>query len=815
MRWIRRIALALAAVGGVVLLACVAGGLWLYLTLRASLPLVDGSRDVGGLAGPVRIERDALGVPTIRGGSRLDVARATGYVHAQDRFFQMDLLRRRASGELAALFGPAVVASDRAVRPHRFAALARRVIEGSSPDSRAFIEAYAAGVNAGLSALRALPFEYLLLRERPRPWRAEDSILVILAMFIDLHDEDGSHERALGVMRDALPRPLFEFLSPRGTEWDAPVVGEPFATPPVPGPEVVDLRTPSARDQVKDAGPARIAGRPEAGTMRDAGGEDLGRPRAGSNSWAVAGNLTADGGALLANDMHLGIRVPNTWYRAVLVWPEGDGERRVAGVTLPGVPALVAGSNGDVAWGFTNSYGDWNDIVEIDVDPADPDSYRAPGGTRAFERVRETIQVKGGAAESVDIVSTVWGPVVGKDGRGRPRALRWTAHETEAVNVEMRRLETARTLEEALQAAASSGIPPQNFVGADRHGRIAWTIIGRIPRRVGFDGRLPGSWSDGSRRWDGWLPPEEQPRVVDPPGGRLWTANNRVVEGSMLAVLGDGGFDLGARARQIRDDLMAIERATPRDMLGVQLDDRAVFLSRWRDRLLDLLTPEATAQAPRRAEARRFVQDWQGRAAVDSVGFRIVRAFRLAVLSQVFETLTGPCRAIDPGFEVSELSQEEGPLWRLLSETPPHLLDPRYATWDDLLLAMIDRALETVTKDGAPLSEQTWGRRNTARIQHPFSLAVPGLARLLDMPPDQLPGEDVMPRVQGPTFGASERFVVSPGREEQGLFHMPTGQCAHPLSSCYRAGHAAWAHGEPTPFLPGPAAHFLILEPAG
>jgi len=809
MRWVRRIALGLLALVLVVVLAAAAGGLWLFLTLRASRPQLEGERAVAGLEGPVRIERDALGVPTIRGGSRLDVARATGFVHAQDRFFQMDLLRRRASGELAALFGPAVITSDRATRPHRFKALARRVIEASPPEGRRLIEAYTEGVNAGLTALGAPPFEYLALRERAVPWRPEDSVLVLLAMFLDLNDDNGSRDAALGLMRDTLPRPLFEFLAPRGTEWDAPMRGDPFAMPPVPGPEVLDLRRargdpgPAARDQPV----ARLRG------AGDEAGAELPRQAAGSNNWAVAGSLTADGGALVANDMHLGIRVPNTWYRAVLIWPHEGAERRLAGVTLPGVPVLVAGSTGDIAWGFTNSYGDWTDLVDIDVDGKDPDLYRTPEGPRRFERVRETIGVRGAPSESLEIVSTIWGPIAG--GHGRPRAVRWTAHEAAAVDLEMRQLETARDLDEALRAAARSGIPPQNFVCADRSGRIGWTIIGRIPRRVGFDGRLPASWSDGTRRWDGWLQPEEYPRIVDPPGGRLWTANNRVVEGPMLEALGDGGYDLGARARQIRDDLQAIERATPLDLLGVQLDDRALFLARWRDLLLGVLTPETVSASPRRAQARRFVEDWMGRAVVESVGFRIVRSFRLAVRSEALDALTATSRAADPEFDLGDATQqEEGPLWRLVTEKPPHLLVPGHRTWDDLLLAMLDRALDNITKDGAPLEQQTWGRRNTARIQHPLSLAVPRLSRYLDMPADPLPGEDFMPRVQGPTFGASERFVVSPGREEKGLFHMPTGQSGHPMSPYYRAGHAAWERGEPTPFLPGPPEHVLVLKPA-
>src|SRR5262245_25424153 len=243
----RRRALRLAGRAIAVLVAltlAVAAGLslWLWLALRASLPTLDGTIDLAGLSAPVRVERDALGVPLIRGSGRLDVARATGFVHAQERFFQMDLLRRSAAGELAEIIGPAALERDSQVRVHRFRSVAARVAAAAPLDSRALAEAYAEGVNAGLAALRRPPFEYLALRARPVPWRPEDSALVLLAMFLQLHDDEGLRERTLGVMHETLPPPLFDFLAPRGTEWDAPLVGGPLDVAPLPGPQVVDLR---------------------------------------------------------------------------------------------------------------------------------------------------------------------------------------------------------------------------------------------------------------------------------------------------------------------------------------------------------------------------------------------------------------------------------------------------------------------------------------------------------------------------------------------------------------------------------------------
>jgi penicillin amidase len=548
-----------------------------------------------------------------------------------------------------------------------------------------------------------------------------------------------------------------------------------------------------------------------------AGGEEPFVP--GSNNWAVAGTHTAHGGALLANDMHLGLGVPNTWYRASLVWPEAGAERRVTGVMLPGAPFVVVGSNGHVAWGFTNSQGDWADLVELEPDPQNPDAYLTPEGPRRFERTRETIRVKGQADEALEVVTTVWGPVIDTDHRGRKRALAWVPLRDGGLNAALVRMESARDLDEAQAIAPLAGIPHQNFVAADAKGRVGWTIMGRIPRRVGYDGRLPSSWADGSRRWDGWVPNQEQPRIVDPPSGRIWTANSRIVDGEKLALVGFGGYDLGARQRQIRDDLLATPKASEADMLRVQLDDRALFLARWQKLLLELLTPEATARDARRAEARRLLEAWGEHAATGSAGYRIVRQFRSRVSRDALLPLVAACQQADADFDYlgrrpnRGVRQWEGPLWALVSQRPPHLLDPSVASWEALLLAALDATLAELTAKEATLAGQTWGEHNRTLIQHPMSRALPQLASWLDMPRQPLPGDSHMPRVQHPANGASERLAVSPGREDHGYFHMPAGQSGHLLSPHYRDGHAAWVNGEPTPFLPGPALHVLTLVP--
>jgi len=298
---------------------------------------------------------------------------------------------------------------------------------------------------------------------------------------------------------------------------------------------------------------------------------------------------------------------------------------------------------------------------------------------------------------------------------------------------------------------------------------------------------------------------------VDPPGHRLWTANSRVVDGEALAVVGDGGYALGARQRQIRDLLQARDAFTEQDLLDIQLDARAVLMDRWW-RLLDGLPPRD--DAPALLELAAAASDWNARADVDSVGYRIVRAWRLAVHARIADGLTGPARAaLGDGFEMPDFPQLEGIAWPLVTQQPAHLLAPRHADWHALFEDAAREVRDELAARG-PLGQRTWGERNTARICHPLAGAIPLLGRrMLCMAAEPLPGDGMMPRVQGPSFGASERMVVAPGRETDGIAHMPGGQSGHPLSPFWGAGHDDWVHGRPTPFLPGPTEHTLTLQP--
>jgi len=771
-----------------------------YGLLRASLPALEGSASLPTLSAAVSLDRDALGIVTVQAQTRLDAARALGYAHAQDRYFQMDLLRRSAAGELSGLVGAAALPLDRSRRLHRLRALAGQVLAQLPEFDRALLTAYAEGANAGLAALRAQPFEYYLLRASPQAWTPADSLLVGYAMFIDLTDEDGEYERGLAEMQALLPPALLQFLNPAGTHWDAPLSGDwsgaAIKGPEIPGPEVLDLRRQPPASALAPA------------TRRDASQDDEGA--VGSNAWAVDGRHAA-GGAMVAGDMHLSLGVPHLWYRARLqvISPRLD----ITGVSLPGLPMLVSGSNGHIAWAFTNSYIDTTDLVALELDPQDPSRYRTPEGWKTFDQVDETLEVKGADAETMRIRLSQWGPVV-PAANGGWYAIHWLGGEVGALNLGLQRLEAATTVEEAVAVAPEIGAPPQNLVVADAGGAIGWTLIGRIPQRQGFDGRLPGSWADGAG-WNGWLDAARRPRLLRPASGRIWSANARMLDGESLALVGDGGYDLGARQQQIRDQLMAKETLDIPDMLRIHLDDRALLLADWQRLLLQTLGPAEPSESPLHTEARKAVAQWQGRAAVDSVGYRIVRSWRRAVQQAALAPLFQPVMNADPDFRFTQYKQSEDALWALVTQQPNHLIDPKFQQWNELLAQTLDDTLAEIAGPGGSLAPHSWGEANTLAMKHPLSRAVPLLSGFLDMPAEPLPGDHFMPRVQGPAFGASQRAAVSPGHESEGYFHMPGGQSGHPLSPYYRAGHEAWVRGDPTPFLPGDTLHHLELQPAG
>jgi len=780
-RWGRAV-----AIGGVVLLVLIAagaGGAWVWL--RASLPPLDGEKVVDGIDAEVRIERDAGGRVTLHGASPADLAFALGYAHGQDRFFQMDLLRRAGAGELAALVGPAGRALDRPAREHGLHLTAREALRRSEPRHRRQVEAYARGVNAGLASLDARPWEYALVRQEPRSWRPVDTLHVLHAMYRDLQPPVDRLELSRPVIRRTLIDTVGDALLQSSNPWDAPIAGGAGLAPLL---------------EIPASGPGREAA--PAGERPSAPSIDP--PAEGSNSFAVGGAYTEDGRAILANDMHLRLQLPPIWYTARMVVEDGLD---AVGVTLPGAPGMIVGSNGSIAWGFTNSYGDWVDHVDLELAPGDTTRYRTPDGWADFGERVERIETAGAPTETLRVRTTIWGPVTGVAPDGTPRATQWVAHDPDAVGLELLDLVTLETVDAALDLAPTCGIPHQNFVVAGDDGRLGWTIIGRVPRRVGFEGRVPARRDEGDRTWDGWLDPEEVPRHVYDGRGRIWTANGRVTTVAGQRRIGDGGYALGARAGVIRDALRALPRADEHALMEVQNEIRSPFLQQWYEHLRGVVRRSPHA---RHTSIERWLGDWTGGADASSVAYAITRAYQRWTTTELYRALLGPARAA--GGDRIRAARPEPVVWSIL-QSRPDWVPGDHGDWTSFERAMVDSVIAD-WGDPATWSGRSWGAFNRTAIAHPLADFLPGfLARYLRLPSRPVDGDVYTARVNRPTFGASQRLVVAPGAEERGLLHLPGGASAHPLSPFREGDYEAWVTGSPVPLLPGPVEHTLVLRP--
>ena len=772
----------------ILLLILVSAGIFSIIKLRASLPIRDGEVQIKGLDRPVTVTTDHFGIPTITASTRRDAALALGYVTAQDRLFQMDLLRRRASGRLSEIVGDIAIRTDKRQRIIGFNRVTPAIVANLSDEQREILVAHADGVNAFIQQMDTAPFEFLLLGYQPEPWTPEDSILVVMNIFQVLSFREND-ERMMTIMEKALPPEVVAFLTPDTDSYTQVLLGGPDAHRPIQPIPVKALA--SIRHAPKQTGERLVRST---------------SPVAGSNGWAVDQSKTADGRAIVANDMHLRLSIPNTWYRVSLHY----GDVEMSGVILPGAPAVVVGSNGHVAWGFTYIAGDFLDLVQLEINPENPDEYKTPNGWQRFEVVNERIEIRGGEHIVQPVKLTIWGPVSPNPLMGQPVALHWTALQPEAVGMELLDIDQATTLDDALDVMNRFGGPPLNVTMADDVGQIAWTYCGKIPIRKGFDGSSTKSWADGDIGWEGYIPPSELPRVVSPPEGFIATANNRTLGKDYPYIIGYN-FANSHRAYRINERLREMDKVTEQDMFQLQLDTTNHFYEFYQQLALSVLTEETITNEPLLLEARRQIEVWNGKVEVDSVAFGILVRLREILAEDVFEPFLVLCYKTDRRFSYSWRNMET-PLRILLKERIPATLpDPaNYPDWEHFIRSKLKESIEQLLGkyDLKSLDQLTWGTIHKTEISHPLGF-IPILGKILNMPQKPLPGGYHCVRATS----ASERMVISPGREADGILHIPSGQSGHPLSENYKDQFSYWLKGEPLPFLQGPTTHTLTLIP--
>jgi penicillin G amidase len=640
----------------VLLMVAIAAGA-AYVYLRQSLPTTSGTTAVAGVSGPIDIVRDADAIPHIFASTKLDALLGLGYVHAQDRLWQMEFQRRIGHGRLSEIFGDATISQDRFLRTVGFGRAAQSAWQHLPDDARRQIDAYCAGVNAFISSHhgRLLPPEFTLLRFEPEPFTGPDVLVWVKMMAWDLSAnytlELMRHDIAarVGVERMAELLPPYpanglNIIGP-STSPDAGAsigAGRPFQGRPNAGPRY--------KSQPRDDTPSWSAALVQTLSGNAAVRNVLlgGRIEAlGSNNWVVDGTLTASGKPLLANDPHLGTHVPSLWHLAHM----SAGDFDVIGATLPGAPAVAIGRNRFIAWGETNVAADVEDLFVERID-ASGTTAEFRGAQEPIRVIPETIMVKGGEPIHLNVRVTRHGPLVSdalnagnaeakttpKPQPFEPLAFRWTSlDESDSTIVAFLRLNEARNWNDFTAALQHFVAPAQNFVFADVDGHIGYYAPGRIPRRASGDGSMPSPGWTGDSEWTGWIPFEELPHTFDPPDHFIVTANNRPMPADDLHLIGLE-YPEPYRAQRITALVTSKKQLTPNDFKDIQADT----LSPHAQTLLPLLLRHVSTDDPQFGQALNILRQWNFNASGDSAASAIFQAWFRQLVPAIVGDELGP-----------------------------------------------------------------------------------------------------------------------------------------------------------------------------
>jgi penicillin G amidase len=810
-----------------IIVVVIAATVWWFV--YRPLPRLDGSIALSGLQQNVIVERDHWGVPHIRANSVEDMVEAQGYVMAQDRLWQMDLLRRVARGQLSEILGPATVNVDKRFRTMGFGRAADRDLGLMDPNSRALFDAYARGVNHFIEQHSdQLPLEFSLLKYKPQPWQPTDTLVISGYMYQTLTDTwEEEIDRANVTDRVGAERSK-DLFSPDAA-MDHFVVGDPNILNDGSQRSRVDPDDEDDDDDDDDMGPddavlkARVT--PPADTIGAEGIPDLTsalassvlgylqdsareiRHSLGSNNWVVSGDHTATGKPLLANDTHLELSIPPIWYEIHLTAPGWN----VKGFTLPGAPLVVIGHNDRIAWGFTNNGADVQDLYTESFNPAAADEYRVNGKWVKAQLFDEVIHVKGQPDEHLPLVVTRHGPIVRREA-GKSYALRWTATEPGGLSNVYNWLGKAQNWEEFRSIMKKVWGPGQNAVYADVEGNIGYIMAARVPIRKKGHGEIPDPGETDDYEWTGYIPFDQLPQSLNPDSGLIVTANARVVGPNYKPYLTDR-WEEPYRTARIYDLLHDKHGLRPTDMLKVQTDTFSyphLFLA-------DQLSAAAKIAAPKDDRAKKLIdglKDWNGIADADSPEVSFLVAFRRAALNLILEPyLNGETKLYR--WRTTTFLQ------KVLTDRPAKWLPSTYKTYDALLVAAADRAVAQLTEDSksSRVEDWPWKRFNSLDMLHPIGRE--GLLkRLLSITGKPQSGTSYSVRAATKDHGPAMRFVANPANWDESILLIPAGQSGQPGSSHYSDQFSYWYEGTPifAPFTDAAEAkdrkHTLTLKPA-
>ncbi len=792
------------------LIAFLAFDFWFYRAVKASLPQRDGTLHLSGLAAPVIITYDSLGVPHISASNLGDLFFVQGYVTAQDRLWQMDMTRRFASGDLAVILGAQYVKYDREQRILGLRQVAEQVASGMDVQQRAYFEAYAAGVNAYIEQHRkTLPLEFRFLTYFPHVWTVEDSVLVGLSMteFLNhgLYKDKLEKEKILAKLGPELTADLFV-----NTSWrdHPPGADSSSIENEIPGETTPDEEeeSPQSPKGNRDTLPARGKGQSELAPLDRLLDMQRERFRPGSNNWVLSGAHTASGKPMLSNDMHLELEIPNVWYEAHLT----AGDFDVAGVTLPGVPFVIAGHNRRIAWGLTNLGANVEDLYVERFN--EKGEYLTPQGWVQPQHRQEIIRVKGKPEETLDVMVTRHGPIISDliPGENRKLALKWTAYDPQATRIPFFAVDSAKNWQDIQVAFSQLGAPGLNVVYADADGHIGYQTAGLVPLRATGDNSVPVPGEDDTHEWTGYVPYDKLPSVYDPPSGILATANGRVTPDGYpypLSIEWMSPF----RTQRLYKLLNTDKKFTPQDMLTIQTDIVSTFDRFCAERFVYAVdhSPRASQRAKSAAELMRA---WDGTMDTDSAAATIAVFSRKELEELLLKSKLGD--------EWKDYKWFMSPVWleNVLTHQPPRWLPPGYFSYDELLTAAVEAAVNDASATRA-LAMWRWGRVHRVDIEHPFWSHVPILKKGAGTGSLPLSGDEQTVKQVGPHFGPSERMTVDFADLDGTTLDIVNGQSGNIFDGHYNDQWDAYYHGR-TFILPfSPAAvqragvHHLRLEP--
>ena len=784
-----------------------------YYVARAALPQLDGSLKVTGLSADVKVTRDGHGVPTIEAATLEDLFMAQGYVTAQDRLWQMDIMRRFAAGELSEILGEDTLKIDLEQRILGLHAAARKSLQMSSPRDRSCFDAYARGVNAFIKSHASnLAIEFRILKYRPKPWQSEDSIVIANQMVKDLNyyafGDAFTREKILAKLGPELTFDLYVNRS-----WhDRP--------PTVMREDLNDQENQGDSDDDEDDDGPDNSVTQHRNSRSEIWAQAFQNAREavnGSNNWVVSGEHTVTGKPLLSNDMHLGHQMPNLWYEAHLK----SGAIDVAGVTLPGMPFVIVGHNQRIAWGFTNVGPTVADafIENFNAQGA----YQTPKGWQQPEHRAEVIHVKGGPVVTLNVKITRHGPIVTDilPGETRQIALRWTLYE--GLHMPFFDVDTAQNWDDFRKAFSQLDAPGQNVVYADVDGNIGYHATGHVPIRAAGDGSLPVSGADDAHEWTGYIPFDKLPSIYNPPSGVIGTANGRITPNTYPYSI-SAEWEAPWRTERIYHVLESGRKFTAADMLALQNDihsENDLFAA---ERFVYGVDHAAKPSA-RAKQAADLMRNWDGRMSAASAAPTVAVRSAQELTRLLLEPRLGAAPE-DPAQVKTTLSWktyawEMRTVWlqNILLHQPKRWLPEKYPSFDELLTAAVEAA---VADPAAPkdLASWRWGNYNAIDIDHPVLGKIPLIGRWAAPGLKEQSGSAYTVKAVTRHHGPSERFTANLAELDQSTLNTVTGQGGNFLSPYYMDQWRAWYEGF-TFTLPytsqavqANAAHRLVLEPA-